>query len=131
MSTANTPPKPALLHQEAVRLPFTDVVQRLRDLLGSRLISYIGDVKETRAVRQWAEGERVPSEAVQQRLRHALMAASILAEHDDITIVQSWFQGANPKLNFQAPARVLREHIDQQAAFSSVLSAAHAFAVSA
>jgi len=131
MSTANTPSKPALLHQDAVRLPFAEVADRLRGLLGNRLVAYIGDVKETRAIRQWADGDRVPSEAVQQRLRHALMAASMLAEHDDVSVVQSWFQGANPKLDFQAPARVLRERVDQQAAFSDVLAAAHAFVVSA
>lgn len=131
MHSTNTPSKPTLSHQEAIRLPFPEVVERLRGLLGNRLVAYIGGVKETRAVRQWAEGERAPSEAVQQRLRHALMAASMISERDTAAIVQSWFQGANPKLEFRAPARVLREGEDQQQAFSDVLAAAHAFIVSA
>ncbi|MBC7462177.1 MAG: hypothetical protein H7287_12515 [Thermoleophilia bacterium] len=131
MHSTNTPSKPTLSHQEAIRLPFQEVAERLRGLLGNRLVAYIGGVKETRAVRQWADGERAPSEAVQQRLRHALMAASMISERDTASIVQSWFQGANPKLEFRAPARVLRDADDQQQAFSDVLAAAHAFIVSA
>lgn len=38
-------------------------------LLGAKLIAYIGSVKETRAVRQWADGERKPSAEVMRRLR--------------------------------------------------------------
>lgn len=131
MHVTNPRSKPALAHQDAIRLPFTDVAERLRGLLGNRLVAYIGDVKETRAVRQWADGERTPSEAIQQRLRHALMAASMIGERDTPQVVQSWFQGANPKLDYRAPARVLRESDDQQQAFSDVLAAAHAFIVSA
>lgn len=133
MHATNSPSKPTLSHQEAIRLPFPEVAERLRALLGNRLVAYIGDVKETRAVRQWAEGDRTPSEDVQQRLRHALMAASMIGERDTAQVVQSWFQGANPELEFRAPARVLRESEgeSQQQAFSDVLAAAHAFVVSA
>ena len=131
MHPLDTPSKPAFAHQDATRLPFPEVVDRLRALLGNRLTAYIGGVQETRAVRQWAEGERVPGEVIQQRMRQALMAASMISEPDNAKIAQSWFQGANPKLDFQAPARLLRDAADQQEAFSEVVAAAHAFVVSA
>jgi hypothetical protein len=38
-------------------------------LIPVRFCAYLGSVKETRAVNEWAEGIREPSEAVQRRLR--------------------------------------------------------------
>lgn len=133
MGSLNSPSKPTLAHSEVMRLPLPTAVERLRALLGNKLTAYIGGVKETRAVRQWADpdDEREPSDIVQQRLRHALMAAEMIADHDTAKIAQSWFQGANPKLGYQAPARLLRDAEDQQAAFSDVFAAAHAFIVGA
>ena len=45
-------------HQDSIRLPDDVLVRDLRDLLGAKLVAYIGSVKETRAVRLWADGER-------------------------------------------------------------------------
>jgi hypothetical protein len=81
------------------------VVRDLRDLLGAKLVAYIGSVKETRAVRQWADGERKPSTEVMQRLRTAYHMAALLAERDSRAVVQAWFQGMNPHV---PPARLLR-----------------------
>jgi len=48
-------------YNEAVGMSTAELVTALRDLLGAKLVAYIGGVKETRAVRQWAEGsERLP-----------------------------------------------------------------------
>ena len=49
---------PVKAYNDSVRLPAPDLVARLRDLLGAKLVAYLGSVKETRAVRQWAEGEQ-------------------------------------------------------------------------
>ncbi len=47
---------------------------RLRALLGARLVAYLGGVSETRAVRQWADGERsIRDEDDVQRLRIVYM----------------------------------------------------------
>lgn len=72
-------------------------------------MAYIGSVKETRAVRQWADGERTPSAEVMKRLRYAYHVAALLAEHDARDTVQAWFQGMNPQLDDVPPARLLRE----------------------
>jgi hypothetical protein len=109
-----------------MRAAFPAVVQELRDLLGSRLVAYLGSVGETRAVQQWAEGEREPSEATRRRLRLALTVAHLIAEVDGPEVTQSWFQGLNPQLDDKSPARVLREgDIDQ--AGPEVLGAARTF----
>jgi hypothetical protein len=114
-------------YERSVRLSVPELVDELRSLLGARLVAYVGSVSETRAVRQWAEGEREPAEAVVQRLRLAFRVASILTENDSPAVVQAWFQGANPHLGEVAPARQLREG-DLDEAGPAVLAAAKAFA---
>lgn len=104
-----------------------EVVDRLRDLLGAQLVAYLGSVKETRAVRQWAEGARVPSVEVVLRLRTAYHAAALLREKDSAAVVQAWFQGMNPRLNDVSPARLLREG-ELAEVGPLVLAAARAFA---
>jgi len=62
-------------HVRAVRSTFPEVVAALREILGLKLCAYLGSVKEARAVNEWAEGVREPSDAVQRRLRLALQVA--------------------------------------------------------
>ena len=114
-------------YNDAIRLPPADVSARLMGLLGAKLVAYIGSVRETRAVRQWAAGDREPSAEVVLRLRTALQVAGLLREKDSAAVVQTWFQGMNPQLGDVAPARLLREgELDEVG--PQVLAAARAFA---
>lgn len=116
-------------HEHAMRAPFGTVVTELRDLLTPRLVAYVGRVRETRAVHQWADGTRdVKSGEVEDRLRFALQVALLLSEHDAPSVVQAWFQGLNPHLDDRSPARLLRDgNLDEVGA--PVLAAARAFLV--
>jgi len=115
-------------HTRAMRASFPELVSELRSVLGARLVAYLGSVKETRAVRQWAEGEREPSEEVRSRLRVALQVALPLAEADSPEIAQAWFQGLNPQLDDRSPARLLREgELDEVG--PAVIAAARAFLI--
>jgi hypothetical protein len=96
-------------HAHATRATFEDVTTELRELLGAKLVAYLGRVSETRAVHQWAEGERLPSDEVQLRLRFALRVALPIATADSPAIAQAWFQGLNPQLDDRSPARLLRD----------------------
>ena len=96
-------------HSKAVRASFPEVAAALRALLGARLVAYLGSVRETRAVNQWADGSREPSAEVQQRLRVALQIALTIAASESEQIAQAWFQGLNPQLDDRSPARLLRE----------------------
>jgi hypothetical protein len=109
-----------------MRAPFSDVAGELRGLLGARLAAYLGGVSETRAVRQWAEGERAPGEQTQQRLRVGLQVALMLNQADGPEVTQSWFQGLNPDLEDRSPARLLRDG-DLHEAGPTVIAAARAF----
>ena len=106
-----TPARPELqAHHDAMRLEPAVLVKELRDLLGAKLVAYLGGVKETRAVRQWAEGARAVSGGEDlRRLRVAYQVARLLAERDTAEVVQAWFQGLNPELGDRSPARLLRE----------------------
>lgn len=123
-----SPARPDLAYTNATRLEAAVLVKELRDLLGAKLVAYLGGVKETRAVRQWAEGSRMVSGSDDlQRLRVAYQAARLLAERDDPGVVQAWFQGLNPVLGDRSPARVLRDgELDDVG--PQVLAAARQFA---
>ncbi|WP_413467056.1 hypothetical protein [Mycolicibacterium sp. 120270] len=106
-----TSAKPDLdAYNSAMTMSTAELVTALRDLLGAKLVAYLGRVKETRAVRQWAEGTRTianPTDA--DRLRVAYRAAAIITARDRPHVAQSWFQGLNPLLDDRSPARLLRE----------------------
>lgn len=128
MSTA-TPQRPGLqAHSQATRLPTAELVSELRALLGAKLVAYLGGVRETRAVRQWADGERaVQDKTTEYRLRLAYQVAALIAGHDSAEVAQAWFQGLNPDLDDRSPARLLRE-ADLDEVGPAVLSAARRFA---
>ena len=126
----STPPRPDLqAHDAATRLEFPVLVKELRELLGPRLVAYIAGVRETRTVREWTEGAGVKSEdVVVPRLRMTFHIARFISEHEAPSVVQSWFQGLNPQLDDQSPARLLREE-NLSDVGPQVLAAARAFVV--
>lgn len=128
MATA-TPARPGLhAHALATRLDTPVLVKELRDLLGAKLVAYLGGVRETRAVRQWAEGTRsIQDSTDERRLRLAYQVAVLIAERDAPDVIQAWFQGLNPALEDRSPARLLREG-DLDEVGPAVLGAARAFA---
>ena len=79
-------------------------------------------------MRQWAEGGT--GDPLLGRTRTAarrVRAASLVAEADSQRVAQAWFQGLNPMLDDQSPAR-LREASDQEKAGARVLASARQFA---
>jgi hypothetical protein len=115
-------------HNRAVRSSFPEVAAALRGILGLKLCAYLGSVKETRAVNEWAEGGREPSEAVQRRLRLAFQLAGAIADVDGAEVAGAWFQGLNPQLGDRSPARLLREG-DLDEVGPEVIGAERAFLV--
>ena len=113
-------------YEHAARIPFAVVVKELSELLGGKLVAYIAGVREIRAVRQWAGGDRGARDPIPQRLRLALQVAILIARHDSHQVAQAWFQGLNPQLDDRSPARLLREG-DLDEVGPQVLSAARAF----
>lgn len=115
-------------HARAVRAGLPEVVDALRSILGARLCAYIGSVKETRAVNEWAQGVRVPNSEVQRRLRLALQVAQTITDADGVEVARAWFQGLNPQLDDRSPARLLRE-ADLDEVGPAIVAAERAFLV--
>jgi hypothetical protein len=114
-------------HQESAEPTSAEIVSGLREILGARLVAYIGHVSSTRQVGEWANGIREPSAETLARLRAAYFIASLLREREVASTVQSWFQGMNPELNDRAPARLLRDQ-PIKVVGPEVMAAAHSFA---
>lgn len=87
-----------------------EVVEGVRELLGAKLTAYLAGLTTTRRVSEWANGEREIDADACERLRCAyLVAGSLVGGGTPQSVVQVWFQGMNPWLADQAPARVIRE----------------------
>lgn len=125
----STPSRPDLeAHTYAMRVDFPIAIKELNGLLGPRLVAYIARVRETRTLREWADGAAVKRADIEPRLRTTLHIAGFIAEHEERSVVQSWFQGLNPQLDDQSPARLLREG-ELSEVGPQVLAAARAFVV--
>lgn len=126
MTTTRRPDLAA--YNEAARMSQAELVTALREMLGAKLVAYLGRVKETRAVRQWAEGTRtIGSDTDLERLRIVYRAARLITARDSPAVAQAWFRGLNPILDDRAPARLLRED-DLAQIGPQVLAAARQFA---
>lgn len=112
--------------RESVELALPELVERLRDLVGVRLVAYVGNVKNTRPVGEWASGQRSPGANDEARLRLAFQAARLMRERYDRATIQSWLMGSNPALGYEAPARYIRESNPVEAA-REVMAAASSF----
>lgn len=115
-------------HDWVARAPLPEIVAYLREVLTPRLTAVLGDVGETRATREWAEGLREPSAATQARLRAAAQIAKIVETTFDAQTVQSWIQGMDPMLDDQSPLWLLR-HAEDEDDLRRVLQSARRFVV--
>jgi hypothetical protein len=113
-------------YEHAARIDFPGLVEELCEILGPKLVAYVADIGEVRAVRQWSAGEREPRAPIQARLRLALQVAWLIARYDDASVARAWFQGLNPQLDDRSAARLLREG-DLDEVGPQILSAARAF----
>ena len=95
-------------HRTSIKSSIAAVTQQLTDILGAQLVAYLGSVRETRAVREWIAGTRVPRGDASQRLRFAYRVAKGIADSDGIETAQAWFQGLNPMLGNVSPAQLIR-----------------------
>jgi len=115
--------------ERAMRMSSVEAFEAAADLLGPRLVAYVCGVTETRAVREWAKGERTPKDpATEEKARLMVRVAAFIADHDSRGVAQAWFQGLNPQLEDRSPARLLREG-QVSAVGPEIIQAARAFVV--
>ena len=115
----------AQAHNEAMYLSMPAVVAKLVELLGATTVAAITDVKETRAVQQWINGQREPQRP--HVLRFALQLTLMICNLTSRERAQAWFHGVNPALDDRIPIAVLRDRPLEEAQFA-LMCAARAFA---
>ena len=119
-------PRPGLqAHRESLSLNCAELVSRLADSIGRKLIAYVAGVKDVRAVERWIAGGQ-PYGDVEPRLRLTFQVVRTWLEHDSREVVQAWLMGVNPELGDRVPLRLLREG-DLAVVAPEVLAAARAF----
>ena len=94
-------------HDHVMGLPVAGVVKELTELLGATTVAVIGGVAETRAVQQWANGEREPQRP--HLLRFALQVGLMISTFSNPEAARSWFHGSNPRLDDKVPMLLLAE----------------------
>lgn len=125
-ATSKALPRPGLqAHRESLNLNFPDLVSRLADATGRKLIAYVAGVKDVRAVDRWIGGAQ-PYGDVESRLRLTFQVVRTLLDHDSRQVIQAWLMGVNPELGDRVPLRLLREG-DLAVVAPEVLAAARAF----
>jgi hypothetical protein len=115
-------------HRESIELDITEIVSQLRDMVGPKLVAYVGNVKNTRPVGDWAAGRRSPGADDEKRLRLAFQAARLLSERYSPTNIQAWMIGSNPSLEYESPARMIKNAGNVADIVRDVMSAATSFA---
>jgi hypothetical protein len=99
--------EPDILARDNLGEPMSHIASRLVAVLGSRLCAVIGDVKQTRSVREWMDGLE-PTIGRARTLRFALRVAVTIQQRYGSVAAQAWFQGANRALSDESPALVLK-----------------------
>lgn len=104
------------------------LVEELRSLLGARLVAYLVGASSTSTVTGYITDAATIPDHAHVRLRTAYTVAALQYQLGATPpLIQAWFQGRNPRLNDQAPARVIAEDPDRD---QRVLLAAAATLVS-
>jgi len=127
---ALAPARPELeATNRSVRLDTSKLVAELCDMLGTRLVAFIGGVSETRAVREWAAAQRSPRDDTEARLRFTFVVAKLIAEEESPRIARTWLMGLNPQLDDHSAAGLIRDG-DLHDVRPRILAAARAFVAS-
>lgn len=103
---------PATLASRHVRLSIHEVVAELAAVLGAPLVAALGEVRDTRSVRQWISNEASPKH--DHRLRFALQVVDLIRTREPNDVVRAWFAGMEPNLDDENPIMLLVKHDDTQ-----------------
>lgn len=105
--------RPDLLARDvASSTPYPLVVQNLTDLIGARIVAFIGGVRDTRTVENWKKSE-VPAIPA-RRLEIGYACALTLGRRYEADRIKAWFTWLNDFLDDASPAAYLRGAEDNE-----------------
>ncbi len=86
------------------------LVKRLRQTLGVGIVARVAGITETRAVHQWADGQRaIRSREVEARLRLAYQAVTLVSREYSPEVAARWFEYPCPLLDYRSPSSALAD----------------------
>jgi hypothetical protein len=96
------------VYRQSVLEGFAPLVNLLRQTLGVGIVAKVAGIRETRAVNQWADGQRaVRSRTVEARLRLAYQAVTLLSQEYSPEVAARWFEHPCPLLDYRSPGTAL------------------------
>lgn len=93
----------------AVHEDIADVVSYLCELLTSKLVASVADVKDSSQVRKWARQELIPTQPARTRLNFAFDTLRAIEDAIGRRTAESWAMTVDPRLNFDTPIKAIRE----------------------
>lgn len=111
--------------REAATTPVPEMTERLRRLLGQRIVAYMVESERLNSADGgWVDGDWAPSSDAELKLRTAYQVFRLIAMADSDETARAWFVGMNPFFGDRAPFAVLGENPSKA---HQVLEAAKAF----
>lgn len=96
------------VYKRSVLEDLASLVDRLRQTLGVGIVARVAGITETRAVHQWADGQRaVRSRTVEARLRLAYQAVTLVSQEYSPEVAARWFEHPCPLLDYRSPGSAL------------------------
>lgn len=95
------------VHRTTVDSSPSDIAAFLQEVLGSRLVAIMVDVRDPKTVNRWAKDERAPRAEAEARLRAIFHIFQLLLTKESEHTVRAWFVGLNPQLDDESPARAI------------------------
>jgi hypothetical protein len=111
-----------LAHHKALSTGMDEIVERLQQLLGRRLVAQIGGATDEATLDYWRSGIGL-SEDPEQRLRVAYQIAEFLSASVRPSAIQAWFTECNPILGEESPVGLLRDGEPSSKALAMVAAA--------
>lgn len=120
---------PEAIEREVSIADIQVVAAELQEALGQNITIYLAGLKDPKMVGRWASGSK-PTEKAEMRLRKALHVVRILEKGYGTETAKAWLWGSNSRMNYEAPAWVLR-HADDLDDLRPLVPAAISFVTDA
>ena len=111
-----------LAQHKALSTGMDEIVERLQQLLGRRLVAQIGGATDETALDYWRSGIG-PGGDPEYRLRVAYQIAEFLSASMRPSAIQAWFTECNPNLGEESPVGVLQEGVPESRTHAMIAAA--------
>lgn len=111
--------------KRAVMTSSQEHAQFLIPAIGARITTAAVGLRDARAVRGWARGQRVKQAAAQQRLQELYQVVWAVSQAYSPAVAAAFLRGTNPHLGDRAPLVVLAEDPPDKAGPAVLAAARH------